>query len=917
MKKFKLLLAIVLCLALIFTCAVSFASCKNKDGDNGAAGSGSESSGNENSGNETPGDNTPPHKHSYTAAITKYPGVNVKGEKTFKCSCGDYYVEEIEAATFTIPSLSDALAEIIGEHTYGLEVSTGSEIVLVKEADVENSVNGYKNFIAFKVAEASVSGEGGVFKGMLALEVGYVSVELDGSSSSESCVLPDTFDKIITIDAYVNGEAVSISFGENDDVKETEIENISRVIYSAIADRVGLTYDQLVELYYVADQLGEYAPLVEGIVDVINASKLPEAQQGLNELVALIASTVFTTAQDGDNVIYSLNIEDLDELIAAIENKTVTELIDEEYGEGTADVIAEFIKAIPMTTVRQLTDKAADFSEGCDIPIEQIYAFINYAVNIVSDMEFDITEHIESNANLTVAAIIGQYYGNEDIASYEKTLSEKLTEIVDMVAGSTLNEIYAQHTGIDPEEMSLTFLINTYIYAIDRAIGFRACLDQNGNLLWVHIDIAGGELDVNIDGSIITLYYTEEGDELFEAVITLMDSGEIWEARATAKYVDVEYDQVLDSTGQEYVEIERKVLKTLFTFNYNNNVTDFGCHWICITYEDVSINVEIGDSSDENGVILDGHFNVVKDGVEISVGDLDYISDEYGSSFELVINNESDVISVSYSNSADGQSLLVKKNDDVAYKLVYVVSEDEDGVQTLENFEFIIGTYAYNTWMMFEDESLEDEEVVGESIPIYYQPINIIYAANDDGDVSYSLVVNDVSYTDNYEYDEEGDIIFWENIADVECVLMLNGSNNGFTATVNGIEFEVEILENGLSASFEMDGAEMTANITFDESGVFLSFNANDILTSVALNSTENGFAFDGELCFGDVTLFDGKIGFELVSDESSDNLIINIDIDEMSLEDLFALIPEMLPDVGDNHETLEPEEDMGVEDDY
>lgn len=38
------------------------------------------------------------HKHSYTEEITKEPTCTAKGEKTFKCECGDTYTEEIEAA---------------------------------------------------------------------------------------------------------------------------------------------------------------------------------------------------------------------------------------------------------------------------------------------------------------------------------------------------------------------------------------------------------------------------------------------------------------------------------------------------------------------------------------------------------------------------------------------------------------------------------------------------------------------------------------------------------------------------------------------------------------------------------------------------------------------------------------------------
>ena len=361
MKTFKLLLTMVLCLALIFTCATSFTSCKPKndaetnedsssnntsDENSGNVDSGNQDSGNTDSGNTDSGNNdsgngnTSTHTHSYdTSAITKYPGVNAKGEKTFYCSCGDSYTEEIEAVTVVLPSFANVLAEMIGEHTYGLEISSGSEIVLVKEAresgcspDGPTYDNGFKDFLAVKVAEASVSGEGGVFKGMLKVEIGYVNVILDGTYTSDLVVHPDTFDTILTLDLYVNGDAVSVSAGLDGDLSEEEIEDISREIYSSIANSVGLTYDQLVELYYISGQLKEYAPLVDGVVDVINSINMSGNNADLNELVALIASTIMDSEQDGNNTIYTIRAENLSELIDNIDNKTVVELIDAKYG---------------------------------------------------------------------------------------------------------------------------------------------------------------------------------------------------------------------------------------------------------------------------------------------------------------------------------------------------------------------------------------------------------------------------------------------------------------------------------------------------------------------------------------------------------------------------------------------------------
>lgn len=904
MKNLKLLLALVLCLALVFTCMFSLSSCKKDENptpdDNAGDNSTDQPSADQPGADQPGGDNPPAHTHSYTTSvITKYPGVNTKGVKTFYCSCGDSYTEDIEAVTINLPSLASIVASVIGEHTYALEIGADSKIVLVKEADIENQVNGYKDFVAFKVAEASVSGEGGVFKGSLSVELGYTSIPLDGSVDPDTVLAPENFDKVTELDVYVNGEAVSVSYGVNGDVSTSEVENISRELYSSIAESVGLTYDQLTELYYAASQLETFLPLVEGVINAVKTN-VPQPEVGIEELVAMIAGSVFTTEQDGNNVVYVLDIEGLNELLLLIEDKTVAELIDAEFGEGTAKAVSDFIISIPTATVKQITEKAATFSESCGIRIEQVYAFINYVVSIASGAEFDIAAQIEANANKTVAAIIGEAYGNENIAEYEKVLSENLTELVNLCAGSTIDELFALVSGTDPEEMTLTALLHNYISMLDGAIGFRVSVDAEGNLVYATVDLAEGTLDVNIDGSIITVLYNENGDELLNAEIHLFDNGELREASIVVNYVDTEYEKVLDSTGTEYTVVEKKVVKTALRFNYNNMVTDMGCHYITLVTEDITINATIGDNSDENGTVLKGTFNVVEDSEEIATGTVSYVATATGESFELTYaGKEGDNTVISYQSDANGMSLLVENNENVMLKLAYTTSVDENGVESFDYIECIIGDYAYETegWL---DENDEWQKV---SVDVYYEALHALYEVDENGNVSYSLTVYDVNYNYFDEYDENGYLIHESSEPELEVVLTVNGDAEH--AEIVGTDYEVEInfLENGISVDATVNGLPISVSIlTQDDGTLGLYVEIGGMTAELELNVAENGVSVNAFYNDGTATVIDGSLGLALESTETSDTLVISIDLDKLLVDYLEAIgnLGSAMPDEGE-----------------
>ena len=93
---------------------------------------------------------------------------------------------------------------------------------------------------------------------------------------------------------------------------------------------------------------------------------------------------------NGSNTVYTLNAEALKGFLTLIEDdKTVTDLIDDVYGEGTGDAIVSFIASIPDAKLSSIVDAAIEFTEAYGLDIDDRAAQLAYFAVMMKARQYD------------------------------------------------------------------------------------------------------------------------------------------------------------------------------------------------------------------------------------------------------------------------------------------------------------------------------------------------------------------------------------------------------------------------------------------------------------------------------------------------------------------------------------------------
>ncbi len=642
------------------------------------------------------------HTHDYKTTVVRFPTTTTTGVKVITCAgCGETRTETIEAVTMTLPTISDVILGVLGSNSFSAEIAPESELALVRELNNYENNQGYKNFIAFNLAQVYVGG-GDELTAYVKLNIGVASFILDDTVLPEDIEKPTEFDSVLTLELYVNGEDVSIAVGEDGEVNEMTAE-LSRAFYEGIAGMIGVTYDELVEMVYVAGVVENYLPIAEGVINAIASIQLPEVNADALEIVSAIAgSCVVSETQPDGSVVYSLDLTALAELVETYKDKTVAELIDAQYGEGTTASVLAFINSIPDKKIKDIATAVISFSENCGVSADQIYQLINFVVFSATDVDFSIEQEIATRYEMTLAQVVAELatQGNEEVdpAEVAANIKDQIQMISTQIAGFNIDQIVNIFANGDPNyipdgaEEPVRPVSDTLAMLV-AMVNQMATVDVHVNAEGV---VDGVQATVNVDGVDYSLTYFDTLADGFSLVIkegeyTLVSVVASYNQNGTVISVQAQLNTVYRDTDPETGDpIEELIPVADFVYNYD---AELNVYTAAAHFGGVELTGSIGFITDSGNMVIDLTMNA---GGEVTT-----------LSFEVATAEDATVITGSFAGEIDSGSLYLRvsatgidftiSTDACSCNVLELtITKDANGVITLLDFEVNVHLYDYD-----------------------------------------------------------------------------------------------------------------------------------------------------------------------------------------------------------------------------
>ncbi len=385
--------------------------------------------------------------HDYLESIVRYPSTKATGVKKLVCSrCDDTVTEDIEAVSFSLPSVAEFIAASLDDGTYSIKADENTQIITVRELDdYTYSSNAYKRFFAFRLAEAALTVSNSSVNGTLKLELGVSEVALSADVSADEAEKPN-FEDVLTLEIFLNGDAVSVSAYENNYKAHDEDYDLRKVFYTAVAESIGMTYGELVEVGYITDKAAGYLPLIGELLQSIESIELPEASVNLPAILSVIGVSLVNVTEGENGTVYTFDTDALSALVEDYGYMTVAEMLDAQYGEGTSSALSSMLIGLPDMTVKQIADYAIALAENCDLSINDVYAFISLLIYQATDVTVDIEQEISDRYTKTLTEIIVEIMKGSDADLDEttaaNTIKSGITGAVTTIMASDINGLY-------------------------------------------------------------------------------------------------------------------------------------------------------------------------------------------------------------------------------------------------------------------------------------------------------------------------------------------------------------------------------------------------------------------------------------------------------------------------------------------
>ena len=433
--------------------------------------------------------------HSFYVDSIEYPTPGSNGTKELVCStCRKSVSEEIVATSFIIPSATDLIATLIGE--LAVTVHLDDDTVFITSAEYSDNSYGkdYADFYAIQVGDAELSNKDGVLQGYVLFELGTAHYEYANGYNSST---PTDFTTFIELSLYLEGDALSYEITLGEEVQEDEVD-INEVWFNTIGQMTGLTYNDLMGISYAYSEFTELIPQLESLLTALTEIELPKINEDFGEsfveLFGLFGDSILTVS-DGENgnKIYRTNIQSVNVLLDEIEGKTLTDLLDTMFGEGSAESLGEFMVSLPEREVKDIINAAIEFAEAAEVDVNSVYEFIDLVVALAAkDADFNIQKLIDDYSDVCLAEILAGSMAEDpefDKKEFIDELKGQIEETIGMIFENDVDSLYNIITFGDAnyipegeeEAFSITANIRELTKSLDSVYYLEYTLDSEGN----------------------------------------------------------------------------------------------------------------------------------------------------------------------------------------------------------------------------------------------------------------------------------------------------------------------------------------------------------------------------------------------------------------------------------------------------
>ena len=762
------------------------------------------------------GDKVPALGHDYKEKVTRFPTPYTEGVVSKMCTvCGIYTDTYINTVTFTLPEVSDFIKALVGTNSLVLSAKD-SEITLIKEIETDSDVTYNKEFLAINLGYIEINGEGEELYAYFSCDLGMARYSgPDADATLE-------FDGQTTITIIVEGEDISIAITEEGDSGEADYK-MSELFYSSLASSFGMSYEQFKELAYVSGKASTFMPFVETIIDTIVTLGSDNVDPLLPSLISLIGENVI--AKEGNK--YSIDFTGFANLVASLGDKTLIEIIDEWYGKGTFDRVEKFIVSLPSMKIRDVVDLAIEISERSDVSLDDIYSLVNYYVYTMSGEDFNIESEMITRYNMTIIGVLleSSDYTEEEISEKINEMTSNIETVFDTIRDLDIDQLYNYMVYGDANYsisgngviFRITDQLASMIEMYDEMITAEITVDGNGAVEFIHLHIehviyfsvgtdASGdnfvlELYEEVDGGYeyhvinfnsndkdVTFTYWAGSHKIIDIRAKKNENGEIISANGVINQVVTDYEEILDSTGENYISVKNERTEKVADLTYTNNGD--GTYTLLIEENDGKQEIVINVTETEGSLTITGTINA-----------------EYYYNGVTVRKNVG-----SFSYTVNGESIeFTLTVDEIVYD--FTESWTEDG---------------------------ECERVYDFENPKKYDIVDVVFGNDGNGNLYLSVDTNNVSH-DNGIYDVKNatDVIVTVTTTDDKVVIDVESGEVSFKISVEYTKTEVggEIVEGEVAESYNVYSVDAIKFELYE--GEELS-----LLVEVEAIKTENGVNF-------------------------------------------------------------------------